>query len=330
MAVEEYIPLEQLPDNWPGVWHELAKKRGINNLITSFKLDLNSKEIEKIYHVPHQKIDAIGNFAYLFKREENIEITPPVNQKITPPSFWQGIKIFIAFIKSNRHSEKVIPWNKPAEELKSEENTAEYLYSIFTREETEAIKNHCKENHYSLTSKALEIVNRICSKKFIKRDGVYRWMMPVNLRGHIDSPHPLSNQAAAISINIDRQALAPEIQKQTKEKLKAGFFWPVWWSLNIGKYIRTKGMKLIANLFGESSFYMGNISNLGEWTTNDSSKAYCYYPPGRSNFPISFSMMTINNQLIMTARFHPFIADDSEFEQSVFDEIIQEIKAKTI
>jgi len=316
------IDLKDLPQNWPGLWYKEGQKRGVNSKITCFKVNLNNSEVLESYNSSHIKVDGIGTILHLLNQHgKNVKLSS--NNKIKKMTFTDFFQYVISLLFTK--SSKKIDWTYWQED-NQQGNKSEFHFHVFSKEETGKIVQVAKNKDVSLTSHALSIFNSHIFESLISKKKCHQWMIPINLRGHVESPHLLSNQVAAIFIDSEPKTTDREFHQKLKFKLSHQMFWPSWFFFNIGKVIGFSGVKLLAKFLIGKTQYLGNFTNIGSWETHNKDEAFCIFPPGSSNFPIGIILQTMNEQLIITMRMHQSINKNKDFTKNIFAQIISDLR----
>ena len=313
--------------DWIGLWYEVAKERGINDLFTFGIADTESNNITW-HDYSHSKYDGIGALALIMKKRGiTIENLPQI-RKADKLSFWKKTKIIYNSI-SNHGSQK-IKW-KFFDETKPFKDIHDIGWFIFGEDETKAFQHYLKNNKLSENTFIMSIVSSIILTELAEEGSEGMWLFPVNMRGLVERSDPLSNHSSGVLIKVSSQSKPNDIRLQIKRELGKMVHLGNWWLLHIGKIIGLKGMKYLSEKSNNASFRIGSFSNLGNWDFSNypqvpNTEAWLPLPPGTPNHPVGLGFMTWNNKFSMILKIHPSITINDKIQL----ELIKKIKDKIL
>jgi len=300
--------------DWVGLWYEIAREKGVNDICTFAKVNTKTEAVEW-FDYSHSLADGVGAFSYLLRKEGYSIPALPGAKAMKVPSLFQKLKLLAYFFRKIFQKQHIEWALKGDAHVKPEKHDFPWL--IFTREETTHLKSQAKDCKISLNSLLLSCLNRVIAERLVKGNDPYLWLFPVNMRGPVKLAVDTANHSSAVALELSRRSSAQDVYNQIRYQLKTNSHWGIWWLLNIGKLIGVRGMRSISRRRNEKSFHLGTFSNMGEWPIPGSAprdlnpdEAWVVAPPGTENFPVSCGCISWNGRLSVTLKVHPSICAD--------------------
>lgn len=305
--------------DWVAQWYVLAKERGVNDIFSFGRVDLETSEIQW-FDLSHSVADGIGAMAIWFENQGHYWDNLPESTRVQKIPFWKKPGVLfksLPYFKSQKPKWKFHDLSKkPASQH-------DFGWIVFSDEETRRFEQYVRDQKVSENALLLETLNAILLPDLLADETLNgRWLFPVNMRGAIRKPNFRSNHSSAIPIQVNAFTTAMDIHSQIKLHLSGGIHWAIWWSLHIGKIVGTNGMRFLSKKSERNNFWLGTFSNMGAWPPPELSKLYTkasevwiVVPPGTPNYPISIGCMRWNGKLSVSLKIHPSICPEENTHQ---------------
>lgn len=304
--------------DWIGIWYEILKERGENDLISFVRQNKNCPEINDQFQFSHSIMDGTSSIPYYFRKFGQINEFPRSMTYKKEFSFLEVVKLTLKNMK-------IAPANntKWKENLDRKiENIHDYARLSLTKEVSQKFDHYCTINKISENAILLEFVSKEILKLVEDPSIEHTWLFPVNVRGMVQKNNNEANHSSFIKINVSNNTTKENILTQMKESLKSYNYLGLWWVHHIGVIAPKSYLKKLSKKASETKFWLGSFSNVGKWYTNELYKPLCktsemsqeedgwfFATPGSKNFPVSMVVMTLNDQMNFSMRIHPAICD---------------------
>lgn len=326
--------------DWIGLWYELLKERGENDLIAMVRSQRLAngevKDLEK-YSFSHSQMDGTSAIPYYFSQFGE-DICPREVKQVKRPGLLKTIKL-------TWENRKLTPKNIPIWKSQNQDSQLRRIEDIFLysrlsldAETTLKIKNYCRDNKISENSLLLYHFNQEVIQLIDNPQDDLNWLFPVNMRGIITKKDSYQNHSSFIPLITSNKVSLIDINNQMRQGLKSFRYIGIWWIHHIGILLGKNGMRKLSLKSSQKSFWLGTFSNVGEWTTSpDQFKSLCenqdeawfFAVPGSRNFPIGLVIMTMNGQMNFSLRIHPSLGLCHEREKTLLASFINRLKQVT-
>ncbi len=314
--------------DWIGVWYKILKERGENDLI-AFVRSNSSKE--QRYTFSHSEMDGTSSIPYYMEKFGQKNCPPRKMDYIKKFSVLDTIKLTLANLKVSPVSNSV--WKERSNEKITD--IFQYARLTISKEETDKFDDYCKKNKISENAILAKLISQEIFPLLENEKDTHTWLFPVNVRGLVQKKNNYANHSSFIALNIYDGISEEEIHQNIRSELKSFKYLGLWWVHHIGILTSYKYMKKLSLKASQSKFWLGSMSNVGRWYTdenyqhldeNKKDDAWFFATPGSINFPISFVIMTLNDQMSFSLRVHPGIKKDSViFAQKVLENLRKKI-----
>lgn len=315
-------------------WFEALEAMGEYSGIRFGKVNEETNSVEWL-DMPHTHYDGIGGFAKILgDRGGKVEDLPRIPHS-SKESWWPLIKS-LPMMLAPRHrlrmkvtggSENVEDYKKPSEAL---------AWHVFSEEETAQIRKAGRLLQISINSLLLRHLDRAIRYSLEDPSAQVTWMVPVNLRGKINSEDITSNHSSYVSVSLKASETPLGVHREIYRKLEKGEHWANWKSYKLGKFLSEQNkQKIIKNDRGTLKWNIGSFSNLGIWDKHgkivdeDSKGPWVFAPPVLEGVRIGAGCVTFQNRLSLMIQAHPALTTNPEVLQEWLKEWVSQIKIDT-
>ena len=303
--------------DWVGQWYLILKERGENDLVSMGRGTRNDDGFVKpvdTYEFSHSLMDGTSAIPHYFEE---------LGEKIVPreTDFKKKISLW-TIIKLTFQSLTISPASRPQwsflDTTRRPLNVHEYAKFCLTKEDTKKIKDFCKENSLSENAYIISKFSKLVLEMVDNPQDEMTWLFPVNIRGIINKRDPKQNHSSFIPINVSNQTTVSGINHQIRSQLKSLRYLGIWWVHHLGVIFGKGLMRKLSLRASKRSFWLGTVSNVGEWETNSpeyktlgDDETWFFAAPGSNNFPIGLIIMTFNGKMGLSLKIHPSICEDN-------------------
>ena len=245
--------------NWTELKYEIAKEFGEPIDMIFARHDLKQGDTEWFVR-SHSKSDGMPALVELLKTKQGIEVAKtPTLKKAEKPSL--PARLLYLYRHTKNLAKIDYPWKSFTPFSRGE--SAGIAYAIFSLDETKALVEYARRENASLTSLLLLTLNRASTRLLLTRPSKTAWLVPINMRGGVDSEFSQGNSTAGLSLRFSEHPDLNEVQGKLTEATERKTHWGAWMSSNLAKYVgETRYRKMLARY---RSCWMGVCSNLGAW-----------------------------------------------------------------
>lgn len=136
------------------------------------------------------------------------------------------------------------------------------------------------------------------------------WMVPVNLRGSVTAPSPLSNQVGFLTLTQNSSSTPASTKAAMAQALASGQAQATWQLNQIGRIVGLSGMKKILRSATSTGYKnVGNFSNLGTLVSRQPTtvRGVFFLPPVARSQSCAVGVVTFNGRLSISAVLHPTV-----------------------
>ncbi len=300
--------------NWISFWYEVASERG-ENIIASLGrgvfLDVQTGQVRPceyhdFSHIEHDGMTALNaTFKKLGNRNENWTTL----KRIKNYSLLSSARSLLSASKVTRKRNAV--WQKFDRNLRAQLH--DYGSIAFTQQETTAILKSCAERNLVPYHIAAIELDRCARQLLADANEETKWLFPVNMRTSIGEAAKVANQVSFIPLVLSGSTNGTTLKKQIREHFENDVHWGNWCLHHVGRIFGEKAVRVLSHSASQKSFWMGTISDLGTWTTDSSyqflaeDEIWFCVPPGSANYPLGFTLLTVNGRLSLSLKVHPSI-----------------------
>ncbi|EQC47695.1 hypothetical protein [Bacteriovorax sp. Seq25_V] len=314
--------------DWLGLWYKILKERGENDLIAFVRRSANKEER---YSFSHAIMDGTSSIPFYMEKFGQQNCTPRKMDYIKKFSFIDTVKLTLSNLKVSPISNSI--WKE--RNIQRIEDIFEYSRLTLSKNETLAFNQYCEMNKVSENAILTKLITNEIFPSLENESDTHTWLFPVNVRGMVQKDNNYANHSSFIALNVYKDISIEEIQQNIREELKSFKYLGLWWVHHIGILTGYNYMKKLSLKASQTKFWLGSISNVGKWYTDDNythldnaekDDAWFFATPGSINFPISFVIMTLNDRMSFSLRVHPGVKKDSlQFSKQVLDNIREKV-----
>ena len=304
-------------------WFKAAEATGDFMGIRYGRKPEGSSEVEWSF-VSHIECDGIGGFARLL-REAGAELrelpqtTHPNRQVIRP--LWN-------LIRKKTEVEHLATRQDWIQESAESHETGPLAWHLFTEEETEQIRQRCRQQKVTVNSYLLKHLDHAVRADIKSPSAALPWLIPVNLRGDISSRKDTENHVSCVEPILSMGDSAACIQAQIQQLLKLGEHRENYLMLMLGGFLpQAFKAHLITKSRARSKGNIGSFSNLGIWDKEkalSNTDAWFFCPPVCKGQRLGAGCVSFQNRLSLTLQAHASLADQPEIAQSCMTRWINE------
>lgn len=298
--------------NTTAQWFKAAELIGECLDIRYARKTSTSKEPEWIT-VSHCDCDGIGGFAQLLRESgaDTFELpkTNYPNKKILSP--------FLSLLHKYKQNGEIAlrdDWNltptknKEITSPQAIQSAPEIAWHLFTEEETEQIRNDCRNRKISVNSHLLKLLDQSVRPDTKRPELAIPWLIPVNIRGDVSYKHDTENHVSCVEPIISAGDSPLCIQKQITQRLEQGEHRLNHLTLALSKIIPLKLKSIILTRSRNSpKGNIGAFSNLGVWDskkTIETTDSWLFCPPVCNGQLLAAGCITFQNKLGLAIQAH--------------------------
>lgn len=269
----------------------------------------------------HTEVDGYAAVIRLLQHYGISHYQSPGHRRTTPP----GI---LSVLRAGREhpAEPANPasWRVP-EQVRSGEQLAP-AWTVFSVQETTALKRAARRQRLWLTSLLLWALHRVVVRSLVISDGG-GWLYPVSLRGaYPDARDDHGNYVGGFYLNLPAASTAEQVQAETRQRLRAMAHWSSWYQARLASWLPQTIINLIYRYMLKRNRFLGSFSYGGECQVDfraaglpeDCALLAC--APGSPNHPVGNGMIICNGRLSMALRVDPVLGLDAQAQQSLLNE----------
>lgn len=307
--------------DWIGLWFAIQDQRGHSDEVPLYFLNPETKEF-KDFSFRHRETDGMGVFTKALK---SLNFNPPRSSlPIKKPPLWKRPQLIYKGLSAG---EKIPtpPWKRLNLERKQKSLSLSFL--LLDEESTQKLKTFVKEKKVSMNSYLIQRITQVIDQHLLHphRDWKAKWLLPVDMRGAFSKWGEGRNCVSYLPITVSKDSTFDEIHKKIRFEFKGNKHWSNWWAYHIGKIIGLRGMKKISAKVSEKNYWLGSLTDLGDWTPKDETAqkyntwTWAVAAPGTPNNPIGLASLEWFGKRSISLRVHPSIKPDLD---SPWDEIM--------
>ena len=314
-----------------GQWFEALESLGEFVGIRFGHIRREGGEVEW-HFLPHTRYDGIGGFAHLL-RERGAEIGGL--PQITHPgklSWWH----FCRFLPKMLAPRRYLKWRdlvQCGEASVSAEPPSAVAYEVFDEERTARIRRASRAAGVTVNSFLMKYLDRSIRPALDDPSSAIPWMVPVNLRGHVNKADDTGNHSSYVGIRIYASQSAKDIHRLIYDAIRRNEHLGAWKGFAASRCtgIRLKQRIIRANR-ATSQWSVGGFSNLGEWdaqkriTQPGCAGDWLFAPPVLRFQAIGAGCVTFQGRLTLTLQIHPGLTTSPEIASEWMRSWVREIK----
>ncbi|MFN4874757.1 MAG: hypothetical protein ACK5JP_13200 [Akkermansiaceae bacterium] len=234
---------------------------------------ITNGEVEWL-EVSHCECDGIGGFLRLLRKQGLKNLAIPQTKHTC-----RGIVLPLCRLLSSKLKKEICAergdWKKTAPKT----NIAWYL---FTKDETQAILDHCRKHGVTVNSYLLHALDQAVRPEVSRSERKISWMIPVNLRGDVCYPDDTENHVSCVETKIAQDDTAATIHRKILHQLRRGEHRANHLLLNIGRiFTHQAKVKLLTKDRTKPVGNIGAFSNLGVWNPEEitNEDGWVFSPP---------------------------------------------------
>lgn len=153
------------------------------------------------------------------------------------------------------------------------------------------------------------------------------WMVPVNLRGRVQGPTPLSNTVGFLTLTQTSTSTAASTKQALARALAAGEAQATWQLNQIGKVVGRRGMQQILRKATSSGYKnVGNFSNLGVLDVKNPALVaggVTFLPPVARSQSCAVGVVTVAGRLSISCVLHPTVRVSHDAMKRWLDDVVR-------
>ncbi len=298
-------------------WFEALEEMGESIDIRFGRVDMLTNQIEW-HSKKHSEFDGIGGFANILRSQGILLEDLP---KTVHPRLSAGPMLMRAMpeILSPRRRPQ---WSSEVARGKAGEESV--AWHVFSRQETQDLIELSKKVEVSVNSLLLRYLDRATRPFLAQPSAQISWMVPVNLRGEVESSGDEGNHSSYLSVDIKKDDSLSEVHCSVRRCIERGQHWVTWSSLMLGRFLPKKLKKwLLRRDRATLKCHVGGFSNLGIWDstspTNQADGQWIFCPPVLSTQKIGAGCLTDRGRLSLVVQFHPGLTKDPRITEELLD-----------
>jgi hypothetical protein len=307
--------------DYVGIYHNLIKELGDHefcDMRTGF-LDIQENKI-KWSSYDHGEFDGQGCIAD-FSRKNGFPSMPMYQgYDKKPPSFLPKLK-YISRAMWPPMYEKT-KWIK--EYPANKKSKSKIAYAFLTKKETKDAVEKAKKHKTTIGRLLFWALNETVSKKYIKKRSKYYWLIPIDLRGSLNTPNDTVNHISRALVPCKHAINIQELNKRLMNELESNKYWGNYY---LGKsfidLLGIKGAKFLFRQTESTERFAGSFTILKEYPIKHPDNPYIndnlqlFFCGGNSKvMPVNCACITWNGRISITLRIHPSLCP----EQSMIDD----------
>jgi hypothetical protein len=234
---------------------------------------ISNGELEWL-EVSHCECDGIGGFARLLRERGLKNLTVPQTKHSSRGIFLPLWRLLCGKIKKEICAER--------NDWKQTSPSINITWHLFTKDETQAILDHCRELGVTVNSYLLHALDQAVRPEVTRSERNISWMIPVNLRGDICYPDDTENHVSCVETKVGANDTPAMIHRKILHQLRRGEHRANHVLLNIGRIFTHQGkVNLLTKDRNKPAGNIGAFSNLGVWNFEDqtSEDGWVFTPP---------------------------------------------------
>ena len=249
------------------------------------------------FDVSHCECDGIGGFARILrKRGAKIPKLPetkhPCHGIFLP--LWRLLRN-----RDNNGSAMRSDW-LPATPTKT--NAVENIaWHLFTKDETQAILERCREQQVTLNSHLLHCLDQSIRPEIRSPERKIPWVVPVNLRGDIRYADDTQNHVSCVEVHIKSNDTTQTIHHQILQRLERGEHRANFLLLTLGGILSHQAkVNFLTKDRAKPAGNIGSFSNLGVWNIDETiadEDGWIFCPPVVTGQRLGAGCVTFNGRL---------------------------------
>lgn len=256
--------------------------------------------------LPHSRYDGLGGLATLLRRDGFVPRghVVPLGRERRPPGALVRASAMQAYLTSCSASPWIWPRLRPAPpDGRPSPNVG---WTVFEPGETAALRAAAKRHGVSMNSWLLSHLSRLVEERRRVRAPGLGWILAVNLRGAVALERPTANHAAALPLNLPRNAGARAVHAVVEDAIRRGLHWGAWDMVRAcGRLLGERAIEIVYeqgwNLPGK---WVGMFSNLGKLRGGGpSGVSWLFAPPVCRGLPFGAGCVTWNGRLSLVVQF---------------------------
>jgi hypothetical protein len=263
------------------------------------------------FYRSHADYDGIGGFAELLRNSgAKVDALPTI-----PHTIKQTWGPFIRSLPEYLQPRDRVIWNRSFQVTATpiaDCPPAAIAWYVFDEATTARIKNHCRENGYTVNSFLLKNLSAAIFPDLAAKSKTIPWMVPVNLRGKVDRERDTENHVSYVRVTVARDDDSSAVHAKIYDALEKGAHWANWnayTALRFTPLAMKRGIIKIER--ATSQWLIGAFSNLGEWdkdrklSGNGIDGDWLFTPPAMRFFKIASGCVTWRGRLSLCLQIHP-------------------------
>lgn len=270
------------------------------------------------YELPHDEYDGMSGLASLMRKAGYTVSELPQWQGDDKYSFRNAVKGLKVFLPTTGIREQ--QWIKYDRSLPILNRSTERIaWTVFSKQQTSAIKDHAKTLGVTVNSYLLSHLDRLIAENLVPNDAERRWMIPVNLRGAVSRASEQAPQMAFIALDFSQIPLPIDVQEQVNARKRQGYQWGAWAAFVGSFLLGKKGIRSdMQKRESKNHGWTGMFSNLGKWDIKtDDNWLFC--PAVSRVYPVGAGCVTVNGQLTLSMQFHEALQHDLASTQALLN-----------
>lgn len=296
--------------DWISLWFVIQNLRGHSDRVPMYFYNLKTKEV-KDFSFHHREMDGMAVFTKAL-RSLGIE-SPKGSRPLKKPAWWKRPMLLLKGLLGQGEMPRP-PWKRLNPDDKEKGEGISFL--VLEQEANEELKSFLKAQNVSMNAYLIKKISQVI-EEFLFTDGVdwkAQWLLPVDMRGAFSWSHEVGNCVSYLPVLVSRDSSLKEIFEKIRWAFRKDMHWSNWWAYHIGKVVGFEMMKRISEKVSQKNFWMGSLTDLGDWTPeNDKYKDWAWgvAAPGTPNNPVGSASLEWFGRRTISLRVHPSVRPDA-------------------
>jgi NRPS condensation-like uncharacterized protein len=296
-------------------WFEALEQMGEFIGIRFGRVASQTKRVE--WHFKkHSEFDGIGGFANLLRSQGIVLDELPQ----TPHRRFSAWTALIRAMPRMVWPRKSRQWRADLPKGTADEESV--AWHLFNERETKELIARSKEEKGSVNSLLLKYLDQAIRPFLVDPSLQVSWMVPVNLRGRVESANDEVNHSSYLSVRLKEHDSVVAVHRAVHRCIQGGQHWASWSSLALGKFLPNGFKKWILRTDRATlESHLGGFSNLGVWNEQsletEPEDRWLFCPPVLRNQQIGAGCITYRGHLSVMVQLHPDLTTDKRVSEEI-------------
>jgi hypothetical protein len=277
------------------------------------------------FFLPHQRYDGLGALARVQAHEFGQVLDLPRSSEQAPGWLRRWLAAFRCAL---RRRPELLTWRdenrswRPVASSRSSPTSAAWI--ALSEVETSSLRKQARERGVSMNAWLLFCLARTALPRLRPGRGHLEWLVPLNLRGAVDSRRDTSNTAATLDVSFSPDASAEQVHAALSEQIAQRAHFGAWQLVQVLRWFSRSFLEKVARrelLIPKH----GCFSNLGALSpralaANSVKEWWMAFNTVFRSRPVGAACLTWRGRLTLTLQLHPALTEDAERARRWLDE----------